>query len=253
MLLLAITSITLYCSLLLYFNKKTEKYEFVYVFFIFIFPLLYTWIPFIKNSYGRSGAWCWIRSQDDVCDTFLFGQWLQFSIWFVPLYVFMIILIVLYVMMVSKLYCVIRRLSINDQAAMVQIKGELLQLIAYPLIYFLLNVFPFINRTYNLTHAEPSLALWYFAAMANPTIGAWIALAFALDPATRKRLTWPEVRAAGMELCGKYTVVEEYPFDTTASGEETGKKQDTEAHPYQNYAECYKLNLSISSNKSLTL
>lgn len=246
MLLISISAIIFYSSCTLFFDKRTEKYEMVYVFFIFIFPFLFTWIPFIKESYGRAGAWCWIRSEDRDCNSFEFGRWLQFSTWFVPLYIIMVVLIILYFFIIVKLY---HKKNTIDKTSKLHIKRDLLPLVAYPLIYFLLNIFPFINRTYNSIH-DPNLVLWYFAALANPTVGAWMALAFTLDPRTRKRLTVMEITAAARDLCQSKTVVQEYETGSVKENSvQTDSYHSTDAHPYKNYEQCYRLNLSNSTGK----
>lgn len=241
MLLIAISAIIAHSSFTLFFNKNTEKFELVYIFAIFVLPLLFTWIPFIKDSYGRAGAWCWIRSEvRETCKPFLFGSWLQFSNWFIPLYIIMVVLIVLYVVILAKIYQRERKQMVKppDSAS----KKDLLPLIAYPLIYFLLNVFPFVNRTYNLAREEPNLVLWYFSALANPSVGAWIALAFTLDPRTRKRLTCANIQAAARDICGSEKPVKEYNIEEKLSSVQTDSYHATDP-PYKSYDACYKLNL----------
>jgi hypothetical protein len=240
MLLLAVSAIIVHSSFIIFSKKRSEKYELVYILAIFVFPLTFSWIPFIKDSYGRAGAWCWIRNEvRETCERFGFGAWLQFALWFAPLYIIMIVMGILYVVILVKIYRV--RKTTANQLQESTIKRDLLSLIAYPFIYFLLNIFPFINRTYNLNRDEPSLALWYLAALANPSLGAWIVLAFTLDPGTRKRLTIVNIKAAVRELLGfEQTVVKEY---------EVGGKETIDTHnsnmapPYKSYEDAYKLNL----------
>lgn len=246
MLLIAISAIIAHSSLILV-DKNTEKYEPVYVIAIFVLPLFVTWIPFIKDSYGRAGAWCWIRSEDrGTCDAFEFGSWLQFSTWFIPLYTIMVVLMILYAIILLKLYQMNKNRTKN-QADQVRTK-DLLPLIAYPLIYFLLNVFPFINRTYNFNSEQPNLVLWYLAALANPSTGAWIALAFTLDPRTRKRLTYAQLQAAVRDLCGGEKPMKEYGTEDKEISIQTDSCHSTDT-PYKSYEACYKLNLS--STRSL--
>ena len=61
---MAYTSITLHLFFRSILNKSTEKYEWAYVFLIFVVPLLFNWIPFVSNLYGKAGVWCWISSFD---------------------------------------------------------------------------------------------------------------------------------------------------------------------------------------------
>ncbi len=248
MLLIAVSCIIAYSTIAIFFSKSAEKYELLYLFLIFIFPLFFTWIPFIKNTYGRAGAWCWIKSEerDANCTTNIFGSWLQYTLWFVPLYVFLIVLIILYIMILIKLYR--RKKNWPLKTDKVHIKRDLVPLIAYPLIFFLLNIIPFINRTYNSLNEQPLLGLWFLAAMSNPSVGAWIALACALDPETRKRLTIPQLQMATMELFKKSTVVQEY---TVEESKKTESYKITDNHPYKSYEDNYKLNLSSSRNEDL--
>ena len=45
--------------------KNLEKQEKVYVLVSVLLPLLQFWIPFVNDSYGLVGAWCWIRNWKD--------------------------------------------------------------------------------------------------------------------------------------------------------------------------------------------
>ena len=49
--------------------KEINKLEVALVVLIFTVPLLYDWIPFITNSYGPIGLWCWIRTLNNDCST----------------------------------------------------------------------------------------------------------------------------------------------------------------------------------------
>lgn len=256
MVLISITSIITYCSCIVFFNKNTERVEWVYILCIFLLPFLISWVPFIHNSYGRAGAWCWIRSEErETCEPFLLGSWLQLLTWFVPLYILMIILIVVYVMILGKIYWVKRRLTNSTNITKrVTMKKDLLPLIAYPMIYFVLNIFPLVNRIYNTTHKQPSLALWYLSALASSSVGVCLVLAFTLDPATRKRLTIARLWASALELCGRGRrgSVQEYTVEEKSSSMQSDSYHSTtsiHSGPYRSYEQCYKLNLS--SNRTL--
>ncbi len=236
-LLLSVCAIMIYTALYLFLDKNTEKYGLIYIFFIFVFPLTFTWIPFIKSAYGKAGAWCWIRTEeeDDNCTKFEFGTQLQFSIWFGPLYFLMIILVILYIMILVKM---LRDWNTSPSPEtslhMKQIKKDLIPLIAYPLIYFLLNILPFINRIYNSISPDPNIVLWYFAALANPSIGAWITLAFTLDSTTRKRLTPSRIAAAIEEFHGNKSV-NEYDFGDWETENSIREFEGEEKHLNANY------------------
>ena len=68
--LLFICWITLYLFLLAVFksNPFTRKHEIAGVTLSVSVPLLFNWVPFLDDMYGRSGAWCWIWFTEGGCD-----------------------------------------------------------------------------------------------------------------------------------------------------------------------------------------
>lgn len=217
------TSITIYLFLRTMFKKNTEKYELLYVMFTFGFPFLFSWIPFINTSYGRAGVWCWIRSYDMInCKAFAFGKWLQFGLLYIPLYVLLAVLIVLYILIIAKIYRQRKVLSGTDNphASKVvrKIMSEVLSLIAYPLIYFVLTLPLLLNRIHaSINPEEPSLTLWYLAALTFPLEGACTGFVFTFNTLVCRRTTWIELRSqTGRTLSRKESQhkITEYPMKT---------------------------------------
>ncbi len=212
--LIAITCITVNLTLLVLFHRNTERLEKVYVIFIFVLPLTFSWIPFINEAYGKAGAWCWIRSEDDNCNSFTYGAILQLILWYIPLYILFIILTIVYVIILVKL----RRdrnqwtgqydPTANKMQQVMQ--REIRPLLWFPLIYLVLYVIPLINRIQGAASDDPVLALWILTAIFFPSQGGFIALAFTLDPETFKRLKWPEFKATVKQMWSKD--VREYPI-----------------------------------------
>ena len=226
MVLNAVTSITVYVFVGAVFGKRTDRFEVLYFFFTFIFPLLFNWILLIDGAYGRAGAWCWIRNKDypdSGCNTYKFGQVLQFVLWYVPLYLILIVLLVLYAIILIKIHCFDRRsqwtgnsyMHKDEQHQIEIMSREIRSLLRYPLIYFIINLFPLCLRIYGIAADDTMkvLSLWILTAIFFPLQGGFIALAFTLDPDTRKRLKWMQIKAAAKELCqrGDKDVVSEYP------------------------------------------
>ena len=232
--LMAVVSITLYIFVCAVFSKRTHRFELVYLFFIFIFPLLFNWIPFTVNAYGRAGAWCWIRNEDILtCEAIVAGQVLQFVLWYIPLYVILLILIALYLIILFKLHWYDPRkyrasYQHEDESFHQQMSKEIRSLLWYPFIYFMINLIPLINRIHGLAQRNnPSLALWILTALLFPIQGGFIALAFTLDPDTRKRLTPVHIRAAARELCQRSEYgVTEYPVQYTPGKHYTEEAMD---------------------------
>ena len=212
--LMAVISITVYVFVCAMFKKRTDRHkdEVLYLFFIFIFPLLFNWIPFIFDVFGRAGAWCWIVSENIyTCEKSLAGQILQFVLWYVPLYIVLVALIFLYVAILIKIY--IHKLEENRIHRL--LKKEMRSLLWYPIIYLVFNIAPLANRIHGLAVPNnPSLALWILAGLFYPLQGGAIALVFTLHPDIRKRLKPVLIKSAFKQLCQKKKkVVSEYPVE----------------------------------------
>ena len=98
-------------------------------------------------------------------------------------------------------------------------RKKIVSLIAYPTIYFVLLLFPLMNRIESGIHREkPNLVLWYLSGIAYPISGGVIGIAYALDRETRRRLTWSHLRAAFQQWTTGGNL-KEYPL-TYAEGED---------------------------------
>ena len=228
----AIICITVSLLLRAFTGKHPERLEPLFFFLIFLFPLTFNWIPFIRLSYGKAGAWCWIRSRNDAtCERHTLGQVLQLVLWYIPLYIIMLILVALYVIVLVKLHRDKQQWTgkVDPQSTKTKerMSKEILPLLAYPLIYFLLNIPPFINRIHGAVKPDnPAPALWFISGILFPLQGGVIALAFSLDPGTRKRLTPANFRAAFSELCrSKKRTIKEYPIPAEKELEKEPEKE----------------------------
>lgn len=251
MVLMAVSSITIYVFAFAVFRKQTDHLEIVYLFVNFAFPLLFNWIPFIRTSYGKAGAWCWIRSEDDTCQKHMFGEVLQFVLWYIPLYVILSILIILYVTIPIKIHCCDRNKWTGGDYTRAQedrnrqTSRETLSLLWYPLIYFILNLFPLCLRLYGLARVDvpgdsAHLVLWVLTAIFFPIQGGFMAIAFTLDSDTRKRLKWKHIVTAAKELCGRSDkYIKEYPTEQNSGpleeGAQEGATYKTKYHIIQDY------------------
>ncbi len=216
--LIAISCITVDLFIKAVFRKETYKLEKIYFFMTFIFPLTFNWVPFINLSYGEAGAWCWIRREDpDTCKYFQFGDYLRFAIWYIPLYLILIALIITYVLILYKLrqyrHTYDGAYDPDSERLQHQMRKEVKPLLWYPVIYVILNIFPLINRIYDAVESDPSLPLWYLHAIFSPLQGGFIALAYTLDRETLKRLKCVDLRAAVVSRW-EGNKVREYPATT---------------------------------------
>ena len=145
------------------------------------------------------------------------------ALWYVPLYTIMVILMLLYAMVVVKLCRTQRkwtgRFDPLEEKAWEKMRKQIHPLMSYPLIFFLLNIPIFVNRLHGLVDPRhPIPALWFLAAGAFPLEGAIIAIAFTLDPSTRRRMTLANFRAACREF-GRRKRIEEYPIQDNTEAE----------------------------------
>ena len=229
MVLNAVASITVFVFVGAVFSKQTDRFEVVYLFFIFAFPLLFNWIPFTDTAYGKARVWCWIRREDDTCNRLLFGQILQFVLWYIPLYLILSVSLLLYVIILVKIHCFDRRKwtanykQADEQHQIKMMSREIRSLLRYPIIFFLVNLFPLFLRIYEAFEGDVQklLPLWILTAIFYPIQGGFVALAFTLDPETRKRLKWVQIKSAAKELCqrnGK-DIISEYPAQVVSDTE----------------------------------
>ena len=190
--LIAISCITCYLLLNVVLLRPVVALEKLYVVLIVLLPLSFNWIPFIKGSYGEAGAWCWIRGEDDDCQQILFGVYLRFILWYIPLYIVLLAILIAYLYILYR----VRKLrghwegkfDPSSQTTRDKMTKEFRPLVWYPLIYLILVIFPTINRIHGAFFDEPSLALWILHAFFSPLRGGFIALAYALDGQTVRRL-----------------------------------------------------------------
>ena len=182
-----------------------RKLEILYALLIFILPFSFSWIPFIDSDFGPAGVFCWIRDReyDDCNKLFIFGTYLRFFLFYIPLYV---VIFVMFILLIIS-FCVIRRRrkrwhNQNDHKNEIQkkIETEIRSLIAYPIIYILLSILPLIHRILgtfkDIESSDFYFVLTFIHLLIYRLLGVFITLAFAMDPETRNKLKWIEIRAA---------------------------------------------------------
>ena len=168
------------------FLKNLMKLELLYVFVSILTPIFFVWIPFIHHSYGMAGAWCWIRDWKDDCARKDYREGIieQFLLWYGPLFLsltvsIMVVVFILFVLVrraysTSKisteagplLYTTVQSKIRHNRKALKQ----LLPLLAYPVIFYMLALLPLVNRIYDAISPNAN----YFLALGHClSIGAW--------------------------------------------------------------------------------
>lgn len=228
--LIALTCFTVNIFIQVTFKRNTQKLEVIYLVFIFLFPALTSWIPFIKNAYGFAGAWCWIRQYDytsNSCSEFTFGVILRFALYYLPYFIILPILLLLLVISLCKLhqqrYQYEARFDPVAPQRRTALRSEIKSLLWYPFFLLVLTIVPLATRIYDAADPDhPIFILWIFDSIFTGTKGTVIALIFTIDPETRKRLNWVNFKSACKTFCQRGQQpgqINEYPAELTTSSD----------------------------------
>ena len=82
-------------------GKSFEQLELVYILFSTVFPLTFSWIPFLHDNYGTREAWCWILGRENLTQSIWQseGSIELYALWYIPLVVCMAITFIAIVIM----------------------------------------------------------------------------------------------------------------------------------------------------------
>ena len=199
------------------FHKNVARLEGLFVVLIFIFPLTFNWIPFINNTYGRAGLWCWIRTVNyDDCSKHRFGVILRDVLWNVPFLIVLLVMIPMFlitIIYVARQRCCKRGKDTHNpemERMRKHLNEQVFPLLFFPFGVIFLNLFPTINVIYGYINANnPSYAIWMLHAICSPLQGGYIALVYVLDRDTLRQLTYSKIKAT---LVGRDTVCR-YPME----------------------------------------
>lgn len=166
-------------------TNPSPRLQLVFWLGTYILPLFWCWIPWIEHSYGTSGGWCGIRTMDENCKGYRFGQILQFVIWYIPLYILLFVTCFVAIAVAVKVRRDVHRWAgLYDEEIRTKrerIKTEIQPLLWFPFIYLILNTFSFIDRIYNIAEPDnPQIVLTFLHACTSPFRGAFVALVFTL-------------------------------------------------------------------------
>ena len=222
---LATTVIMVVVFIKVVFKRNTEKLEFLYIFIIFGLPFVFNWIPFIKMTYGPVGYFCWIRNSNiDDCTKDPFGYWLSIALYFIPINVIMVTVLILLIIafVFAKRQQGVWQGKYSHEVKKLQKQAELeiRPLIAYPLIFIITNLFSLLVLIFSLIN-NGNLNTAAYAVNVISTIvfrfqGILITLAFTLDPETRRTLKWHNIRVAFQQCFRKEKEPKEYPMEVSS-------------------------------------
>ena len=201
---------------------REKRIEWIYILIIFFVPFLFCWIPFIDLAYGEAGPWCWIRDQneDDECTAYVLGVVLRLVLWYGPLYPILLLTLIFYIIILVSVRQQTKKYEgkfdpINRKRQQL-LRTEVYPLLVYPVLFLFFNIFALINRLYETIAEESNIGLFWLQALLDPLRGGVIALIYTLDPETRRRLHWRNLKG---ELLNRFSrdEVMEYPMSKAKS------------------------------------
>ena len=176
-----IITIHLSCLIIAHKNFNSKKVEVFYVLFGVGFPIIFCWIPFIHETYGLAGDWCWIRWANYVgansttvairCPLHLEGVIESIILWNAPM---IILVVVSFSAAITMIAVLIRRSRIHStysdmQQKHIAVLRETLPFLIYPFFFYLICILEVINHIYYAVHFhDPSFGLWVVNAMCAP-------------------------------------------------------------------------------------
>lgn len=176
-------------------TRKAKQYgiclETCYMLIPVLVPLAIVWIPFINGNFGPAGLWCWIRRIDDSCEIVTAGIVMQYTLWYGPLMILTVI---------NTIITAITTVTISWKAYRIYKSGvsptdykktlkQVLPLLAYPIIFQVLNWFALASRLNSLAGMDRSNALVAVHAVASPSWGCFAALTSVVYLAVHRRVT----------------------------------------------------------------
>ena len=225
------------------FQKNVAHLEGPFIVLIFIFPLTFNWIPFINNSYGRFGPWCWIRSVHySDCSEHQFGIILQYLMWNVPFVLILVILIPTYLLttaFVAKRKCSKSEKDMINNPEVERLKKHLRNEVWWPLLFFpfgvlFLNFFPLVRQIYDAANPDnPLYSIWLLNVIFSPLQGGYIALVYVLDCYTLKRITYRNIKAT----FSRPEAVSEYPMENVGISDSIVINEYTPETHYRSYGD----------------
>ena len=198
-------------------QRESGPIEWFYIPVIFLLPAITSWIPFIHEAYGPVRGFCTIQTVNpEDCSRNPYGLTLMAVLWWSPLYFTLFFGSIAYIVILYKLHKAKKQytplVEVNRKVIYKQIIEDVSYYKWYPILFAFVNLIPIVNDIVDFlkpnTHV---LALWIVATLVKGLQGGFIAIAIALDPKTRKRLTLKQLRAACLQNVLCQEVSEEYP------------------------------------------
>ena len=204
------------------FFKDLKRLEWLYISSSVLIPLLIACIPFITDSYGSVGAWCYITNLKEVgnCTTMqdIVGITEQFTLYYGPAAIeYTIIMIAIAVMTFTMAYRTWRRkiqgseqqlLNSEEPNQYAKALKQILPLFTYPIIYFVLFLTAFSNRIYTAKHGTVDFGITLAHAASQSLRGLFVGLALIFHVILTFKKS--SIKRVGMKSVATYAGVTPY-------------------------------------------
>ena len=201
--------------LLIVKEKKHAEYFRWFQVFVWLMALFWSVIPFFGDNYGPAGIWCWVKRDETT---------LRFGIWYVPLLLIAICMLVIYAYIIHYVLKATGNraggFNEEDERNRKIYREELKPLLAYPFIYLVFSIPVFMYRYDDAAHPDkpPNFALTIISSIFTPSTGFCNALAFAVFNATMREITLAELKRGFINLFSRTPLVihQRYDVDDTS-------------------------------------
>ena len=172
-----------------------------------LLPLPFACVPFVTNSYGLAGAWCWIRATDNDCNTLVVGIAEQFALNYIPLFIITVSTIPAIVVIVCILCKRARAYNREHRNPLLPKQNhraalkEVLPLIAYPIIFHALSFVAIANRTERAITGQSPFGLVYVQSMIEPMWGLLASITMLIHLCVLGKHTRENVHAPSFTEC----------------------------------------------------
>lgn len=178
--------------------------------FCWVFPWPICSLAFIDDAYGPAGVWCWVKN---------IWEW-RFGTWYV-VRILSVLIIIAATIHINVIMYNLRRNRSSAVRMLDNFKNDIKTLRAYPVVYFIFNVFPIVNRIQNAVKSTPDqegyiFALLWLQSMSDPLFGGAICITYVLDTRTRSSLTRKHFEEAFQRWKKKRASIKEYSFSSTS-------------------------------------
>ena len=214
---LVIASFVMESFLRMVLNKQSGRLEWLYVPIIFLTPALIAWIPIVFQAYGPSTATCQISKVNvTTCSQEKIATVLHYSLCRAPALSILVIgglgYIVIHICFIRK-RANYRTLTGTNRTLFHESLENFIYLHYIPPIFALINLIPGIaDIMYTLHPGQPIFTLQLMEVIIKSLEGGLLSVFLALDPRTRRRLTWHEIKLACQQTICKTESVVEYPI-----------------------------------------